>query len=224
MGEILYAITIDPSGGDYLQAKGSATVISTDFGITFGYTGAGDIVAHIDGGCICTIQNAKNLIDTRISAKSTEPSLKDANSIWVDTSGGTDTEGNLITTIKKRVASAWKSIKLKAESIVDFEDAVKAIIYRIADILQITWSMAGTGYFSFGPYLGGFIIQWGQNTYQQGITYQYPITANAYAAASVSQGLSTTINGYHEAIFNAAFCFSFHNATQANVMWIALCR
>lgn len=120
-------------------------------------------------------------IDARLYVATTEPTNKNTKTVWADISAGADTDNNLTTVLKRWSGSVWQRIVLKAENIIDFESAVKTILYKIADILQITWSGGGNGFFSFGPYLGGFILQWGNanNTTYDNFVFTLPITFNA---------------------------------------------
>lgn len=124
-------------------------------------------------------------IDARLYVATTEPTNKNTKTVWADISAGADTSNNLTTILKRWNGSVWQRIVLKAENIIDFESAVKTILYKIADILQITWSIQQNGFFSFGPYLGGLILQWGwQTTTTADRSIYFPITFphNAFTA------------------------------------------
>jgi hypothetical protein len=158
-------------------------------------------------------------IDARLYVATTEPTNKNTKTVWADISAGADTSNNLTTILKRWNGSVWQRIVLKAENIIDFESAVKTILYKIADILQITWSIQQNGFFSFGPYLGGLILQWGI-AIENGTVF-FPLAMMSPYSVNITVNSTSQVYSTIRDIYITGFVWFAGSNTSPNGCWIA---
>lgn len=167
LGNIVFCENL-PNGLYLLCTKAGSTTTSVPAGLLTATAG----MLITDG----TLQwQVVSISASGITTAVVAPSNPVEEALWVDTSATAGTDTTFMGTLKKWGGSAWKRIDIatKISQIIDFEAGVKAILYKVAENLGMTWQLTANGYFSFGPYLGGCVIQWGYDGAAG--TYTFPL-------------------------------------------------
>lgn len=161
--EKLYAYTNADNYSDYMPDK-NTPLDENRITIDLVVGAAVNVTAVIDSSQYATLKNLQAHDASEeahggltFAARTTAPQTKE-NSLWLDISNATST---ITGALKRYVNGAWENVKLAASQIGDFDDAVIAALgKKTLSSLGVVYSMASTGYISFGPLFGGLIIQW----------------------------------------------------------------
>jgi hypothetical protein len=225
LGNIVFCENL-PNGLYLLCTKAGSTANSAPSG--FLTATAGTIIT--DG----TLQwQVISISASGIGVADVAPSNPITNDLWIDTSATIGADSTIMGTLKKwgtvmigntpRLIWQRVDIATKISQIIDFEAGVKAILYKVADNLGITWQLASNGYFSFGPYLGHFILQWGQSSDNANTeTITFPLAFTKVFQALVATGSGRDENAAVGSLTNTTFIINTQGVGQGTCRWIAL--
>ncbi|WP_196601765.1 phage tail protein [Pectinatus frisingensis] len=237
-GEILYAITTD-SNPDYLQASGSATVVSESLNMTIIISNASSVTATIDPSGLVTVSDLA-MHNTDINAHATLFAAK------LNKSGDTATgllklATDLITNLSTNIPQTDNSGTLAPTA------WIQNVLSNLVSNTAVTWSsnnfscpalginglMAQNGYISFGPLFGGLILQWGYNYVHHGVAspastiVTFPIAFNTAYSAVFQEAAPCTTCEYKTvtALLNTSFTATMQdnaNAGDSYFYWMAI--